>query len=119
MNKKLSRPSWAACMLGAALTVQAPLLRAEMVDTEEMSAQQQVQADRDKVKAFLERANVVEKMKAMGVDSLVAKDRVDALSQEEVHALAERIDSMPAGALFGVTDIILILLVLILLAIVL
>lgn len=89
-----------------------------MVTTEDLATQNQADADRAKVRSFLERANVMERMRAMGVDGMAAKDRVAALSQEEVHALAQRIDSMPAGATLGTTDIIVILLVVILVAII-
>ena len=49
-------------------------------------------------------------MQAMGVDGLAAKDRVAALTDQEVHALAERIDALPAGGNLGTNDIIVILL---------
>lgn len=118
MKKKVFRPSWLASVFAAVLTVQIPLARADIVSTEEMTTQNQVDADRAKVRSFLERANVMERLQAMGVDGVAAKDRVAALSQEEVHALAQRIDSMPAGAALGTTDIIIILLVVILVAII-
>jgi len=50
----------------------------------------------------------------MGVDGLAAKDRVAALTDQEVHALAESIDALPAGGNLGTNDIIVILLVAIL-----
>lgn len=118
MKKKFLRPHLLASLVAAVLTVQAPLARAEIVTTEEMTTPSQMDADRTKVLNFLERANVVQKMQALGVDSIAAKDRVAALSQEEVHALAQRIDSMPAGAALENTDIIIILLAIILVAII-
>lgn len=119
MNKKRFRPHWLACVFAAALTVQAPLARAGMVTTEDLATRDQVEADRAKVRSFIERANVMERMRAMGVDGVAAGDRVAALSQEEVHALAQRIDSLPAGGLLGTTDLILILLIVILVAVIL
>lgn len=116
--KNAFRPHWFASVFAALLTVQAPFVRAEIVSTEEMTTQNQADAERAKVRSFLERANVMERLQAMGVDGVAAKDRVAALSQEEIHALAQRIDSMPAGAALGTTDLILILLVVILVAVI-
>ncbi|WP_137895595.1 PA2779 family protein [Ramlibacter sp. 2FC] len=103
--------------LAVALAAQVPLVQAEIVDTQAMSVQSQAEQDRAKVQSFVERANVKERLQAMGVSGLVAKDRVASLSEEEVHALAQRIDSMPAGGALSSTDWILILLVAILVAI--
>ncbi|MGE5523840.1 MAG: PA2779 family protein [Rhodospirillaceae bacterium] len=59
----------------------------------------QVQAagDRDKVRSFLDRAEVRAQMEGLGVDADAARARVDALTDEEVSNLAGRIDTLPAG----------------------
>lgn len=59
----------------------------------------QVQAagDRDKVRSFLDRAEVRAQMESLGVDADAARARVDALTDEEVSNLAGRIDTLPAG----------------------
>jgi hypothetical protein len=49
------------------------------------------------VKSFLDRAEVRERMQALGVNPQAARDRVDALSDEEVAALAGRLDQLPVG----------------------
>lgn len=103
--------------LAVALIAQAPVVQAEIVGTEAMSAQSPAEQDRAKVQSFVERANVKERLQAMGVSGLVAGDRVAALSEEEVHALAQRIDAMPAGGALSNTDLILIVLIAILVAI--
>lgn len=103
--------------LGVAMLMQAPLAQAEIVDTEAIAAQNQAEQDRAKVREFVERANVKERLVAMGVSGLVAKDRVESLSEAEVHALAQRIDSMPAGGNLSNTDLLIILLIAILVAI--
>lgn len=90
---------------------------AEIVGTDEITAPSPADAERAKVQTFLEQATVVDKLKAMGVDGLSAKDRVAAMSQEEVHALAQRIEALPAGGDFSNSDLVIILLVAILLAI--
>ena len=105
-------------LVAGANSLQAPLARGEMVNTEDMTAQSQASAERAKVQNFVDQANVKERLQAMGVDGLVVKDRVAALSQEEVHALAQRIDAMPVGGNLGTMDMILIVLVAILVAII-
>jgi hypothetical protein len=90
---------------------------AEIVDTDAMSVQNQAEQDRAKVQSFVDRANVKERLLAMGVSGVAAKDRVASLSEQEVHALAQRIDSMPAGGTLTSMDLVLILLIAILVAI--
>jgi hypothetical protein len=110
----------AFAMLAALLVTGAPVCSAEMIGAEQVApAQGQAQVDRAKVQEFLDRANVREKLQAMGVTGLAARDRVGAMSEEEVHALAQRIDSLPAGGALSQSDWILILLVSILVILVL
>lgn len=118
MNIPVSPRHWlaAACIV---LAVQLPLARAEIVGTGEMTAPAPADAERDKVQAFLERATVAQRLQAMGVSGVAAADRVAAMDQEEIHTLAQRIDSLPAGGNFSNSDIIIILLTVILLVLVL
>ncbi len=116
MTKKTLISHCLVAAISTGLLVQVPLARAEIVDTQDLAAQTQVQQDQAKVQSFLERATVKEKLEAMGVKGLVAKDRVAALSEQEVHALADRIDAMPAGGTLSQTDMIFILLIAILIA---
>lgn len=119
--KTPSRPTSRAIAvaLAMAFSAQVPLAQAEIVDTEALAAAapSQAELDRAKVQAFMDRANVKERMQAMGVSGLVARDRIASLNEAEVHALAERIDTMPAGGALSNTDLILILLVAILLVV--
>lgn len=59
-------------------------------------------AGRDRVKSFLDRSDVRQQLEALGVDARAARERVDALADEEVASLAGRIDQLPAGADGGV-----------------
>ena len=59
------------------------------------------QANRDKVVEFAARADVQKSFEAMGLTAANAKDRVNAMTQEEVNRIAGKIDSMPAGASDG------------------
>ena len=53
--------------------------------------------ERERVKNFLDRAEVRDKMQVLGVDADAARARVDALTDNEVAQLAGRIDQLPAG----------------------
>lgn len=66
---------------------------AEIVTTDSIQAA----GERDKVRAFLDRAEVRSQMETLGVDADAARVRVDALTDEEVSSLAGRIDALPAG----------------------
>ena len=70
---------------------------AAMVGTDRIVGQQSAADARVTVDTFMERANVEDQFEKLGVDPTEAKDRVAALSDDEVAQLAERIDSMPAG----------------------
>lgn len=114
LSKPLRLAAWS---LSAALAVHAPYAMGGMIGPEaavDAAAGNQADADRAKVQQFLERSNVAQRLQAMGVGALNARERVDALTPQEVHALAERIDSLPAGGRLSENDMILILLVAIL-----
>ncbi|WP_332813157.1 PA2779 family protein [Ramlibacter sp.] len=100
--------------LAAVIALQAPLAQAELIGPEAVMAAQpptQEQLDRAKVQQFLDSAALKDRLRAMGVGGLDASHRVDAMTQQEVHALAQRIDSLPAGGAFSDRDIILVLLI--------
>lgn len=101
----------------SAMLIFSPLARAEMVETDELATHSPADQDRAKVQSFVERATVKEKLEAMGVGGLLAKDRVAALNEQEIHALAQRIDAMPAGGTLSQMDMVIILLIAILVAV--
>ncbi|RJG13841.1 hypothetical protein D3879_11615 [Pseudomonas cavernicola] len=104
-------------MFACLALVQSSTSQAGMISTQEVVAAQQAEVDRDKVREFLNRASVQEKMQALGVQATFAEDRVDALTVQEVTLLAQRIDALPAGGALSTTDIMIILLIAILIAI--
>ena len=73
-------------------------LQAGMVGTDQVSAAASAQASRDAVLATLARADVASQLQSMGIDSNAAKDRVGAMTDDEVRTLQSQIDSLPAGA---------------------
>ena len=117
MTPKTTFSHFVITALTSAMLILSPFAHAEIVDTQDLAAHNQAEQDRAKVQSFVERATVKEKLEAMGVGGLLAKDRVAALSEQEVHALAERIDAMPAGGTLSQMDMVVILLIAILVAI--
>ena len=83
---------------------------ADIVPTDQVLAG----SDREKVRAFLEREGVEDRLKVLGVAPELAKKRVDSMTDEEVLVVAGRIDTLPAGGALSQTDWILILLIVIL-----
>src|SRR5687767_6915621 len=87
------------CRLLMVLTFWAPIQYAQagMIGTEQVVAAAS-QADRGMVLAFVGRAEVVNQLQSMGIVPATAKDRVPALTDNEVEHLANRIQAVPAGA---------------------
>jgi hypothetical protein len=72
--------------------------QAGMIGTDQVIASATAQANRDKVRDFVSRTEVQKQMEMFGLSPANAKDRVDALTDEEVQRIAGKIDSAPAGA---------------------
>ena len=66
-----------------------------------------VQLDRSVVANFLNRSQTVEQFQALGLDVQVARDRVAAMTDDEVGSLAGKVNELPAGGLVGLLLIIL------------
>ena len=87
------------CRILMVLTALSPIqfAQAGMIGTEQVASAAS-QADRNTVLQFLGRSEVVSQLQSMGVDAARAKDRVAAMTDQEVQQLAGKIQSMPAGA---------------------
>lgn len=113
--------SWSKCtmvaVLATSLAVPAPVVLADVISTDQ-AIRTDHRTDREKVKEFLDRASVRDKLLALGVNAITAKGRVDALTDQEAAQLAQRIDALPAGGTLTQNDLIIILLIAILVAIV-
>ena len=100
-----------ACFLGLAL--QAPA-QAAVISTQDYVVAADRATNLGTVQAVLERADVREQLVAMGVDPAAAAERVAALSDQELQAMADRMAEMPAGgdflAVVGIVFVILIIL---------
>jgi hypothetical protein len=93
--------AWARsiCRLLVVLMALAPyqVAQAGMIGTGEVLAAA-THAERSTVLNFVTRSDVASQLQALGIDPATAKDRVAAMTDQEVQALAARIDSLPAGA---------------------
>lgn len=93
------------CTLGAGMPLPAS---AAIIATDQVATS----AERDRVKSFLDRAEVQAQMQALGVNPQAALARVDALSDDEVAALAGRLDQLPAGGTDIVSALLLVFIIL-------
>ena len=95
------KTAWARtiCRLLIVLMAWTPyqIAQAGMIGTDQVVASTS-QADRSAVVNFLTRSDVASRLQAYGIDASTAKDRVAAMTDQEVRYLAGRIDAMPAGA---------------------
>ena len=78
--------------------------QAGIIGTETTITLQQNISNIEKVKSFLSREDVIAKYESMGLSSKISKERVDALTQEEVDLVAAKIDSLPAGGDWFITE---------------
>jgi hypothetical protein len=81
------------CMIGLPFQVHAGLIGTDQVVTAE-----QALAARGTVASFIDRSEVASQLQALGLTAQDAKDRVAALTDQEVAKLAGQIQSLPAGA---------------------
>ena len=107
-----------ALLLAASLSVgtlaAATAARAEPIPTDSVVSEPTQPTERERVKQFFERDDVRGKIQSLGVAPELAFKRVDSLTDAEVHALAARIDKLPAGGDIGKNTLILILVILLL-----
>lgn len=99
--------SFIAGLLVPCLLLSSMPLSAEMIGTAEMLAPV-ADAQRERIDAFLARADVQQQFEALGVGPQEAATRVASLTEAELQTLSTRIDSMPAGA--GALEIVLVVL---------
>lgn len=100
------------CRLLVVLMVWTPyqIAQAGMIGTDQV-AQSSSQADRSTVMNFVSRADVAGQLQGLGLDAATAKDRVAAMTDDEVRYLAGRIADQPAGADGATTLLVIIIIV--------
>ena len=87
------------CRLLIALTIWTPfqVAQAGMIGTETVVSTVS-QVDRAALVQLLTRSDVASQLQSFGIDAATAKDRVAALTDQEVQSLTGQINSLPAGA---------------------
>lgn len=96
----------AALLFGLALALAVPQAHAGMIRSDD--------PERERVKSLLERPEVSAEMERMGISPAEARARVDAMTPQEVHQLAGRLDALPAGGQSAGRDVLLVVLVVLL-----
>lgn len=73
-------------------------IQAGMIGTGQVASAASAQADRASMLSLINRSDVTSQLQVLGLDPKVAKDRVAAMTDEEVRTLAGQLNSLPAGA---------------------
>jgi hypothetical protein len=82
-------------MLAMGLPLQSAF--AGMVETDQTVSHELAEQDRARIKAFIDREDVLAQLQQQGVTAGDAKARVNALTDEEAHNIAGKLDQLPAG----------------------
>ena len=82
-------------MLAMGLPMQSAF--AGMVDTDQAVSHELAGQDRARIKSFIDREDVLAQLQQQGVTAGEAKARVNALTDEEAHTIAGKLDQLPAG----------------------
>jgi hypothetical protein len=85
-----------------ALMLWAPyqLASAGMIATDQTTAGSAA-TDRETLASFLTRSEVASQLQSLGIDAMVARERVAAMTDQEARTLAGEIANAPAGGVYG------------------
>jgi hypothetical protein len=86
-------------VIASMLTISLPLQSAfaGMVKTGQAVSHELAGQDRARINAFIDREDVLAQLQKQGVTAGEAKARVYALTDEEAHRIAGKLDQLPAG----------------------
>jgi len=70
---------------------------AGMVQTDQVVSHELAVQDRARINAFIDREDVLAQLQKQGVSATEAKARVYALTDDEAHKIAGKLDQLPAG----------------------
>jgi hypothetical protein len=73
-------------------------LQAVMIGTDQVVVNAEEQDNRDRVMRLVQRADVAKELESFGISSATARERVGAMTPDEINQLAGNIESLPAGA---------------------
>ena len=114
-SKNYFSKKWMTAFVAVVFACLASAATAEIVSTEQALQQ----SDRERVQEFLNRAEVEDGLKKLGIVPADARQRVSAMTPEEVRTIAGRMDTVAAGGALSSTDWIIILLLFIVILLVL
>lgn len=97
LRRYLRSTSILVLMTFVTVLLPAPAAMAGMVGTSDVLAHEQRAQLEDKIVSYLQRQEVRDQLLQQGVNADQVRDRVAALSDQEVQSLAGRIDKLPAG----------------------
>lgn len=86
------------CLLGVGTYV--PAAHAGIISTDAIVQAEQAEQERDRVRNLLARSDIKAYLTARGANPAEVQARVDSLTDDEVQALASRLDQFPAGGGF-------------------
>lgn len=72
--------------------------QATMIGAEQLAASPSAAAERLALVQTVSRGEVAQQLQALGIEPQAALERVNAMTDEEVHALSGQVSSLPAGA---------------------
>src|SRR5579859_6696961 len=100
------------CRLLVAMMIWMPyqIATAGMIGSDQATATSP-QVDRTTVLNFLSRSDVTGQLQSLGLDPATAKDRVAAMSDQEVQSLAGQINAMPAAGMSSGAAILLVVII--------
>jgi len=70
---------------------------AGIVETDQVVSHELAGQDRARINAFIDREDVLSQLQQRGVTAGEAKARVNALTDDEAHMIAGKLDQLPAG----------------------
>jgi hypothetical protein len=97
-----------------AFALGAPYAHAEMIATPDATPA----AERERVKALIARPELAKELEKRGIKPADVQARIGAMTDQEVHALAGRIDSLPAAGDMTTQEWLLLIIVILLVIIV-
>jgi len=102
-------------LIASVMVLSVQTAQAGMIGADQVTSAAGAQSERNTVLNALSRSAVTSELQALGVDSQAVRDRVAAMSDEELRSLAGKINSLPAGGEGLVVVVLLVLLVLVIL----
>jgi len=84
---------------------------AGMIGTQTLIESQQGDDPRARVEEFIARDSVRDQIVALGADPEEVRDRLAALTGDELRLLEQNLDTMPAGGIFAVIGIVFVVLI--------